>query len=132
LVTNEKPVIIFPASTVGRKGCYELREALRGLDVKIVAMGPDIEGVDFWEGFDVERGGAGWMETADLVVLPAFVEHRPRRLLQAAAAGIPVIASSACGVENISGIETIEAGYAVALRTVILSALRSAAKAVAI
>ena len=26
---NPKPVIVFPASTVGRKGVYELREALR-------------------------------------------------------------------------------------------------------
>ena len=39
-----------------------------------------------------------------------FVEHRPRRLLQAAAAGIPVIASKACGVRNVNGIETIDIG----------------------
>ncbi len=113
---NEKPVIIFPASTVGRKGCYELREAIRGLDVRLVTLGPYIEVADFWDGFDVVRGSDDWLATADIVVLPAFVEHRPRRLLLAAAAGIPVIASSACGVENVSGIETIIAGDAAALR----------------
>lgn len=127
---NAKPRIVFPASTVGRKGCYELREALRGLDVTVVTMGPDIEDADFWAGFDVERGDPDWLEKADVVVLPAFVEHRPRRLLQAAAAGVPVIASKACGVENVSGIESFEAGGAVALRTMVLNALRSSAKTV--
>jgi glycosyltransferase involved in cell wall biosynthesis len=122
-VRNSKPTILFPASTVGRKGCYELREALRGLNFKLVTMGPDIEGGDFWEGFDRERGRPEWLETADLVVLPAFVEHRPRRLLEAAAAGIPVIASEACGVENVNGIETIEAGDAIELRERILICL---------
>jgi hypothetical protein len=121
LAVSEKPVIVFPASTVGRKGCYELREALRGLTVKLITMGPDIEGGDFWQGFDVTRGGSGWLETADLVVLPAFVEHRPKRLLQAACAGIPVIASSACGVENVAGIETVPAGDADALKTAIIN-----------
>ena len=120
---NSKPTVLFPASTVGRKGCYELREALRGLNFKIVTMGPDIEGGDFWEGFDRERGGPDWLEKADLVVLPAFVEHRPRRLLEAAAAGIPVIASTACGVGNVKGIETVEAGDAVELREKILRCL---------
>lgn len=112
---NEKPVIVFPASTVGRKGCYELREAIRGLDVRLVTLGPYIEAPDFWQGYDVTRGGDDWLATADLIVLPAFVEHRPRRLLLASAAGVPVIASSACGVENVSGIETVIAGDAGAL-----------------
>ena len=98
---NEKPTIVFPASTVGRKGCYELREAIRGLDVRLITLGPYIEDADFWNGFDVSSGGDDWLDSADLVVLPAFVEHRSRRLLRAAAAGIPVIGSSACGVQNV-------------------------------
>jgi glycosyltransferase involved in cell wall biosynthesis len=67
-----------------------------------------IESPRFWEGFDVERGDENSLILADLVVLPAYVEHRPVRLLKAVAAGVPVIASSACGVENIDGIETID------------------------
>jgi VanW like protein len=120
-----RPRIVFPASTVGRKGCYELREALRGLDVTLVTMGPDIEGADFWKGFDVERSSA-LPADADLVVLPAFVEHRPRRLLQAAANGLPVIASTACGVGNVARVESIEPGDAVALREAVLSVLAPA------
>ncbi len=117
---NKKPRIVFPAATVGRKGCYELREAVRGLDVTIVLLGAQIEGADFWNGFNTEKGGEDWLKKADLVVLPAHVEHKPRRLLAAAAQGIPVIASNACGVECVGGIETVGAGDAASLRSAIL------------
>lgn len=123
---NEKPVIVFPASTVGRKGCYELREAIRGIDVKLITLGPFIEDSDFWNGFDVERGAADWLDRADLVVLPAFVEHRPRRLLSAAARNIPVIASPECGVENLAGVTTVESGDPEGLRSAILSFINHA------
>ncbi|MGB7209604.1 MAG: hypothetical protein WBD27_13155 [Pyrinomonadaceae bacterium] len=116
---NKKPRIVFPAATVGRKGCYELREALRGIDVTIVLLGPLIEGADFWNGFETEKGGE-WLPNADLVALPAHVEHKPRRLLIAAANGIPVIASKACGVENVKGIESIDETDAMQLREKIL------------
>lgn len=111
---NAKPHVVFPATTVGRKGCYELREALRGRNVKLILLGPIIEAEKFWEGFDIERGG-DWQNKADLVVLPAHIEHKPLRLLRAAANGIPVIASTACGVDGVEGIQTIEAGDTAAL-----------------
>ncbi|PYT00688.1 MAG: vanw family protein [Acidobacteria bacterium] len=120
---NEKPVIVFPASTVGRKGCYELREALAGIDTKIVILGPIIEGKNFWDGFEIERGREDWLQIADLVVLPAFIEHRPRRLLLAAANGIPVIASPECGVTGLSGVNTVDAGDAAGLRRAIIEQL---------
>jgi len=113
---NAKFTIVFPASTVGRKGSYELREAIRDLDVKIITLGACVEDADFWRGFDWEKGGDDWLGKADLVVLPAFVEHKPRRLLLAAANKIPVIASEACGVENVVGIKTLETGNADILR----------------
>lgn len=113
---NIKPVVYFPASTVGRKGVYELREALSGLNVKLIVQGAIIEDEDFWKGFDVERGNSDSLNFADLVVLPAFIEHKPRLLLKAAALKIPVIASKACGVENIAEIETVETGDALQLR----------------
>lgn len=116
---NSKPRIVFPASTVGRKGCYEIREALSGMNITLVLLGPVVEDQEFWHGLDVEKGGGDWMDNADLVLLPALIEHKPQRLLRAAAAGIPVIASTACGVENVVGIESIDAGDAESLRRAI-------------
>jgi hypothetical protein len=121
---NEKPVVVFPSSTVGRKGCYELREAISGLDMKLITIGPFIEGDDFWNGFDVERGGDDRLEIADLVVLPAHVEHKPRRLLAAAAGGVPVVVTKNCGLENIAGIKAIEAGDADGLRNAIVNTVQ--------
>ncbi len=120
---SSTPKILFPSSTVGRKGCYELREAIAGLDVKLLTLGPDIEGSEFWNGFDVERITPDHIDTADLVVLPAFVEHRPRRVLQAVATGIPVIASTECGLSGVDGVETVESGDAVALRDAVVRSL---------
>jgi hypothetical protein len=119
---NDKPTIVFPASTVGRKGCYELREAIRGLDVKLITLGPFIESASFWDGFDIERGAPDWLERADFVVLPAFVEHRPRRLLAAVGAGIPVIASAECGA-SLEGITVVRSGDSSALAEAINSAI---------
>jgi glycosyltransferase involved in cell wall biosynthesis len=53
------------------------------------------------------------------VVLPAWVEHQPRALLRAIAAGVPVIASRACGVEGLPGVRTIAAGDVDGLRAAI-------------
>jgi hypothetical protein len=113
---NAKPLVVFPATTVGRKGCYELRDALRGLDAQLLALGSKIESPDFWRGFELEENANDWLDRADLVVLPAHVEHKPRRLLLANAMGIPVIASKACGISHISGIEIVEAGDSAGLR----------------
>jgi glycosyltransferase involved in cell wall biosynthesis len=119
----DKPLVVFPAATVGRKGCYELRDALNGLDVKLLALGPVIESPDFWSGIDMEHDASNWLSRADVVVLPAFVEHKPRRLVEAVAAGIPVIASTACGVANVPKIELIVPGDAADLRLKVLNAL---------
>ncbi|MCY7375997.1 MAG: VanW family protein [Pyrinomonadaceae bacterium] len=113
---NEKFTVVFPASTVGRKGCYELREAIKDSDIKLIVLGAELEGADFWRGVDWEKGGDDWLERADLVALPAFVEHKPRRLLQAVANRIPVVASTACGLENVAGVENIKAGNIEQLR----------------
>jgi glycosyltransferase involved in cell wall biosynthesis len=120
---NERPVIVFPSSTVGRKGCYELREALRRLDIKLITLGPYIESPDFWNGFDVEKGDKYWLERADLVVLPAHVEHRPRRLLAAVAHGIPVIATPNCGVSESDGIQLVAADDPESLKAAITRSL---------
>ena len=39
-----------------------------------------------------------WLDGVLAVVQPAVVEDQPRKLLQALAAGVPVIATAACGL----------------------------------
>ncbi len=117
--------VVFPASTVGRKGAYELRAALRNLSVQISLNGQLLEGNSFWDGFQVKRTptGADWLRGATVVVLPAFVEHQPRRLLEAVARGVPVIASKACGLGQLGGIAEVESGDIASLRQEIEKAL---------
>lgn len=105
----------FPASTLGRKGAYELRQALHGLDVELVLGGPVLESPDFWNR-PTRQGDLG---DADLVVSPAHVETAPRRLLSALARGVPVIASDACGLDPEPGLTVVPTGDALALRDAI-------------
>jgi hypothetical protein len=117
--------VVFPASTVGRKGAYELRAALRDLSAQITVNGSFLEGNNFWDGFQVKRvhAGADWLRNATVVVLPAFVEHQPRRLLEAVARGVPVIASKACGLGQLAGVAEVEPGEIRSLRSEIERAL---------
>ena len=105
----------FPSSTLGSKGAYELREALRGLDVELVLGGPVLEAPDFW----ARPARQGELADADLVVSPAHVETAPRRLLAALARGVPVIASDACGLDPEPGLTIVPTGDATALREAI-------------
>lgn len=117
-----RPGIVFPASTVGRKGAYELRSAIQGLDIDLTVVGAQLEGEDFWRGLHVERKhhAEAWPEDVLAVVLPAYVEHKPRRLLECIARGIPVIASTACGLEGTKGVVNISFGDVEALRREIM------------
>ena len=119
--------VVFPTSTVGRKGAYELRAALRNSSAQITVNGPLLEGKNFWDGFQVEQMSAGvdWLRKATVVVLPAFVEHQPRRLLEAVARGVPVIASKACGLGQLGGIIEVQPGDIASLRYEIERALET-------
>lgn len=102
--------IVFPASTLCRKGAYEVRAAARALGLEVICLGAQLEGPDFWSGLSRPAAGADWLAGASAVVLPAFVEHRPRRLLAAIACGVPVIATAACGVSGMPGVQTVQPG----------------------
>jgi hypothetical protein len=105
-----------PTSTVGRKGVHELREALMGRGCELWIAGQELEGANFWP---MCQHGSPALGSIDAVVLPAWVEHQPRALLRAIAAGVPVIASRACGVEGLPGVRTIAAGDVDGLRAAI-------------
>jgi hypothetical protein len=116
---ERKPrTIAFPGPTVARKGAYELRDALDGTGVNVWLLGSELEGNDFWQGFSVHRG-ADWMQQVALVVQPSFVEGQPRALLRALVAGIPVIATEACGIPPQPLLTLVPAGDAKALRIAI-------------
>jgi hypothetical protein len=116
--------IAFPGPTAARKGAYEVREAARALDIEVAPLGADLEGADFWAGTRLVRpGGADWFCGVSAVVQPAWVEERPRRLLQALSAGIPVIATSACGISSQTGLTLIAPGSPGALQAALESVL---------
>jgi hypothetical protein len=115
--------ILFPASTLGRKGAYELRTVAQDLGLELTVLGRELEGEGFWQGVTVHGALDNPLDEVSLVVLPAYVEPQPRLLLRAIAAGIPVIASAACGLENVPGVTTIPTGNVEALRTVMQSAI---------
>ena len=116
--------VVFPGPTVGRKGAYEVREAAGKLGFTLAVRGAQPEGEDFWAGVGVERrDGKDWLRDAGVVVLPAFVENRPRRLLEALARGVPVVATAACGLGALPGVAVVAAGDAEALCAAIEKAL---------
>jgi hypothetical protein len=111
-----------PTSTAARKGVHELREVLRGLPTRrLWIAGGELEGPRFWPpSVTIERGVPDWAQI-DAVVLPAWVEHQPRALLEAVAAGVPVIASRACGLDGVAGVRTVATGDVDELREAIVA-----------
>ena len=116
--------VLLPASALARKGAYALREAIAGLDLDLVISGEAVEGENFWNGLPARRlrAGENIFEIA-AVVLPAIVEHQPRALLGALAAGIPVIATPACGLAPRDGLTLAPPMDASALRAALVACL---------
>lgn len=119
------PRLFFAASSLARKGILELLAAFRGEDVEILLPPGDSEsGLDAGRA-TLRRVGSyrEGLAAADLVVLPAWIEHQPRALLGAIANGLPVVATPACGL----GIDLpwirVEAGDVAGLRAAVLQVL---------
>ena len=134
IAVEGKPSLLFPASRLGRKGAYELAEALKsGIDAELRYLGSADEGeADPFAGLDCIRGKPGDLASASAVVLPAWIEHQPRLALLALASGVPVIATEACGMPPHENLHVIASPDAAAMAAVIRSVLhRSATKCVA-
>ncbi|HYL98416.1 MAG TPA: VanW family protein [Blastocatellia bacterium] len=107
--------VLFPAATLARKGAYEMREAARALDLEIILAGPVLEDAEFWAGVRVrpageKSDGESLFDGVIAACLPAFVSSAPRNLLKAISHNVPVIATSACGLEGTEGVTTIQPG----------------------
>jgi len=116
--------VVFPASTLGRAGAYEVRDVARDLGLRVLITGNDLESAGFWDGLCVERRDAfdAALSDAACVALPAYVENQPRRLVRAAAMGVPVVASVACGLGDVANVTTLRAGDVDGLRAALASA----------
>ena len=112
-VTSTPPVVAFPASALARKGAFEMAAALRHLGWRLLVLGTPSPDAELWRGVDVAHAGhrdRGWLERADVVALPAHVEHAPRALLLALAHGLPVVATAACGLPPSPALHAVERG----------------------
>src|SRR5690606_35475322 len=129
VAAHELPRVLLASSPLARKGALELREALRGLPLQLVLPPGAQEAPELWDGIAVVRAPsmADGIAGADVVVLPAWIEHQPRGLLLALALGKPVVASDACGLARDGTWHCVEAGDAQGLRAAILQALVAAA-----
>ncbi len=101
--------LLFPYATLARKGAHAVRDAARELGMEVVLKGGDFESNGFWDGVRTRRYVAGENPFIGIaaVVAPAWIEESPRFLLAAIASGVPVLASSACGLSGLPGVTTI-------------------------
>lgn len=110
---RQRPVVAFAASALARKGALEMAEAMRLLGWRLLVLGTPSSDPLLWHGLDVAHVNyrdAAWLREADVVALPAFVEHSPRALLAAIAHGLPVVASRECGLPPSLGAIDVRAG----------------------
>jgi hypothetical protein len=122
--TTAPRCIAFPGPTVARKGAFELRQVARALDLDVMLLGSDLEGPEFWNGVRVHRPAANAsphdrLNHVAAIVQPAYVEERPGYLLAALAAGVPVIATTACGLAPQAGLTLVPPGDVDALAAAI-------------
>ena len=115
--------LLFAGPALARKGIHAMREAMDGLDVSLLVEREAVDDPGFWGDRDVRVLEGDIPGELAGVVLPALVEHNPRTLLRALAAGLPVIATSACGLPPQPGLTLIPPNDPAALREAIRAVL---------
>ena len=107
---SSTPLRLFlPCSPLGRKGIHELAAALEGSDHDLLVLGRAREDAahDPLESIRWHPATLTDLPTCHALILPAWVEHQPRLALRALAHGIPVIATSTCGLPKHPLLHTI-------------------------
>ncbi|MEK8034852.1 VanW family protein [Ideonella sp. DXS29W] len=112
-------------SALARKGAHEVAAVARALGAQVDILGSPPADAAVWQSVDwAAVGYAGdWLSASDVVLLPAFVEHQPRALLRALAAGVPVVASPACGLCHRPGLTLVEPGDSASLLAAVQAAV---------
>ena len=75
----------------------------------MLISGSAIEKDNFWDTIKVEKFKGDFNEVG-LVIYPTYIEHHPRQILKAISKGIPVITSTACGVDDLDKVILVELG----------------------
>lgn len=122
---REPPLVVFAASALARKGAHELAAALQGMPCSLRVLGAPSDNKQLWRGIDrIEHmhWQGDWLAGAAVVVLPAHIEHAPRAVLRAVAAGVPVVASTACGLTGLPGVREVAPDDVDALRAAVRAA----------
>lgn len=101
-------LLLFPASSLGRKGAYLVKQLVRELDLSIAVSGTATDHVGFWEECSVHQHAG--LKNVGLVLYPTYIEHQPRLLLRALAMGIPVITTTAAGIPAQKGVTVLSIG----------------------
>ena len=101
--------IVFLGPTVGRNAAYSVREAIKKLELKLTVVGKNLEDEHFWDGVVTDNVSfdSNWLEEASLILRPASTDFKPRLIMKALSAGIPVIASPWCGLSGQEGLHFI-------------------------
>jgi glycosyltransferase involved in cell wall biosynthesis len=72
-------------------------------------VGKNIEDENFWDGVAIDPVSfdSDWLEEASLILRPASTDFKPRLIMRALSAGIPVIASPWCGLPSQEGLHFV-------------------------
>ena len=88
-------------------GAYKIKRLAKELQLNLTISGRTIENENFWEDLKIEKFN-GDLDQIGLIVYPTFIEHQPRQILKAISKGIPIITTTACGLDHSDQVEVIE------------------------
>ncbi len=71
LVRTSNSRILFPASSLARKGAFEMRRLAKELNLIVVLTGKVMEEDNFWQGITVQYAGADPFDNISIVIFPA-------------------------------------------------------------
>jgi len=119
--SGEPNLLCFLGQLEKEKNVYALLDAIQGLDVELMVIGGGSLKEELMkkaqeEGLQVNFLGnvpneklPAFFNRASLFILPSFIEHHPKALLEAMASGLPVIGTDVPGIREL--IHHGETGY---------------------
>jgi len=93
--------IAFLGPTIARQRPDIVRSLAGSLAEPLIVFGAMLEGPDYWDGIAIERRAFGpdWLDGIGAILHPATLTGQPRRLIEAAAAGVAIYATPEAGLD---------------------------------